>query len=99
MSASIAWSLENGQLVFKGELTRATVPQVWSARGQWQADSEERLVVDLAAVEHVDSAGVAMLLQLKRLLAAQQRELSLTQPSQQFKAIADVSGATELLNL
>ena len=99
MSTSITWSLENDQLVFKGELTRATVPTVWAAREQWQTTAQTRLVVDLAAVDHVDSAGVAMLLQLKRLLAAEQRELSLAQPSQQFRAIVDVSGATELFNL
>lgn len=93
-----SWQQSEGKLVFSGELTRATVPQAWDERTQWY-QGKPQLQVDLADVKHVDSAGVAMLLQLKKYLLQQQCELTILKPSQQFKAIVDVSGATELLAL
>ncbi|WP_258239847.1 STAS domain-containing protein [Pseudidiomarina homiensis] len=91
-----SWQQHDGKLIFSGELTRATVPQAWQERAQWH-QGEQQLTVDLAALEHVDSAGVAMLLQLKKYLLEKQCELTISKPSQQFKAIVDVSGATDLL--
>lgn len=96
MAAEFAWQQRDGKLVFSGELTRATVPAAWQSREQWH-DSSAQLQVDLAAVEHVDSAGVAMLLQLKKYLLQKQCELTILKPSPQFRAIVDVSGATDLL--
>lgn len=98
MSAQLNWHCDNGTLSFTGELTRATVASAWHRRNQWRAEGDS-LVVNLAAVEHVDSAGVAMLLQLKKYLLQHQCELVLAQPSQQFKAIVDVSGAATLLDV
>lgn len=94
--AAFSWQHNDGKLVFSGELTRETVPQAWLERDQWYQDKKQ-IQVDLAGLEHVDSAGVAMLLQLKRHLLQQQCELTIVQPSQQFRAIVDVSGATKLL--
>lgn len=97
MAATINWQLEGDQLTFNGELTRATVAQVWQQRQQWLAQAQERLNVDLAAVEHVDSAGVAMLLQLKKHLLQQQSDLVIHHASEQFDAIVAVGGGTSLL--
>lgn len=98
MSAQLNWHCDNGTLSFTGEMTRATVASAWHQRNQWRAEGDS-LVVNLADVEHVDSAGVAMLLQLKKYLLQHQCELVITQPSQQFKAIVDVSGAATLLDV
>lgn len=94
--AVFSWQQTDDQLVFSGELTRETVPQAWQERGQWQ-QGKQQLRVDLAQLEHVDSAGVAMLLQLKKHLLQNECELTILEPSQQFRAIVDVSGATDLL--
>jgi anti-anti-sigma factor len=96
MAAEFNWQRSDGKLVFSGELTRATVPAAWQSREQWH-EGEQQLQVDLEQLEHVDSAGVAMLLLLKKHLLQKQCELSILKPSQQFKAIVDVSGATDLL--
>ncbi|MBY6063908.1 STAS domain-containing protein [Pseudidiomarina sediminum] len=98
MSAQLSWQFDNDALAFTGELTRATVAGAWRERAQWLGE-QNPLVVSLANVERVDSAGVAMLLQLKKYLLQQQCELVIHQPSQQFKAIVDVSGAATLLDV
>lgn len=94
--AEFSWQQHDGKLVFKGELTRASVPKAWQERSQWY-QGEQQLQVDLSGLEHVDSAGVAMLLQFKKYLLQKQCELTISEPSQQFRAIVDVSGATDLL--
>ncbi|MDN7124305.1 STAS domain-containing protein [Pseudidiomarina sp. 1APP75-32.1] len=97
MTAQLSWQQEDETLTFKGELTRATVARAWRQRKDWYADGQERLTVDLESVEHVDSAGVAMLLQLKKYLMQRKCELAITNPSQQFDAIVEVSGGSSLL--
>ncbi|RUO62457.1 STAS domain-containing protein [Pseudidiomarina insulisalsae] len=97
--AKLSWQHDNGKLAFDGELTRATVPAAWEQRDSWQSEAGDQLQVDLSEVEHVDSAGVAMLLQLKKYLMQKDCELTILNPSQQFKAIVEVSGGTDLLEL
>ncbi|MFC0445880.1 lipid asymmetry maintenance protein MlaB [Pseudidiomarina halophila] len=97
MSAQLSWEMADKKLSFKGEMTRATVARVWQERDDWLTDGQEQLTVDLEAVDHVDSAGVALLLQLKKYLMQHQCELLISNPSQQFDAIVEVSGGTSLL--
>lgn len=97
MSAELSWELADEKLTFKGELTRATVARAWKERDDWLADGQDQLTVDLEAVDHVDSAGVALLLQLKKYLMQRKCELLISNPSQQFDAIVEVSGGTSLL--
>ncbi|MDC0611306.1 STAS domain-containing protein [Vibrio sp.] len=46
-----------------GALDRDEVPQLWAALKQWQP-KENTITISLAAVERVDSAGMAMLIHL-----------------------------------
>ncbi|KFZ31208.1 hypothetical protein IDSA_00265 [Pseudidiomarina salinarum] len=93
----INWQTSDDALVLSGVLNRDTVPGLWASRADWLS-ADDALVVDLSGLDHVDSAGVAMLLQTKRQLMQKDRKLELKSPSEQLRAIADVSGATELLN-
>ncbi|MBR9906855.1 STAS domain-containing protein [Pseudidiomarina donghaiensis] len=90
---------DGGRVVLSGQLTRNTVPAIWANRRNWLAGEQEALTVDLEGVEKVDSAGVAMLLQVKRALRNTQRDLLIVNANQQFKAMLKVSGVDALLTL
>lgn len=90
---------DNGRVVLDGQLTRNTVPAIWANRGTWLAGDQDALTVDLEGVEKVDSAGVAMLLQVKRALRSSQRDLMIINANQQFEAMLKVSGVDALLTL
>lgn len=98
---SLDYSQQGDRLVLQGELSRSTIPAMWQQRQQWlqTAISDAKLNIDLAGVERVDSAGVAMLLRLKGELQQRQCELAIVAANPQLRAIAEVSGATEILQL
>ena len=90
---------DDGRVVMDGQLTRNTVPEIWANRRAWLAAGQDALTVDLEGVEKVDSAGVAMLLQVKRALRSSQRDLMIINANQQFEAMLKVSGVDALLTL
>ncbi len=89
---------EAGELELVGELTRETVPLLWQSRNEWLATTSE-LTIQLAHLNKVDTAGVAMLLNAAREARAQQCQLQLQGASEQLRAIVKVSGVAELLGL
>lgn len=54
------------------------------------ADDNEAVTLDLSATEHVDSAGVALILHWMRLCKSRGVELSLQGVSEQLQALFDV---------
>lgn len=58
-----------------------------------QADN----TVDLSAVNHCDSAGIAVLLEVKKQLAQQQRQVVFVNPSPQLQDLADFLKVSPLL--
>ncbi len=98
---SLSYSQQGERLVLQGELTRNTIPGLWQQRQQWLplALHDATVSIDLAAVEHADSAGVAMLLRLKGELQQRHCELAIVALNPQLRAIAEVSGASEILQL
>lgn len=98
---SLSYSQQGERLVLVGELSRSTIPAMWQKRQQWLqgAINNATLQIDLAEVGRVDSAGVAMLLRLKGELQQQQCELVIVSSNPQLRAIAAVSGATDILQL
>jgi phospholipid transport system transporter-binding protein len=98
---SLSYSQQGDRLVLQGELSRSTIPAMWQKRQQWLqgAISNATLNIDLAGVERVDSAGVAMLLRLKGALQQQQCDLVIVASNPQLRAIAAVSGVTDILQL
>lgn len=95
---SCEWqSSDAGRVVLSGQLTRNTVPAIWSKRREWLANGNAALTFDMAGVEKVDSAGIAMLLQAKSALRTSAREMIIENASEQFEAMLKVSGANTLL--
>ncbi|RUO78559.1 STAS domain-containing protein [Pseudidiomarina taiwanensis] len=92
-----SWKRVNSsQIAFTGELNRDTVPTLWQDCQHW-LEGEGDLAIELAQVQLVDSAGVAMLLQLQRRLQQHQRQLILLNPNAQLRAIVELSGVSDLV--
>lgn len=89
---------EQNEIALTGELDRMTVPALWKQRKSW-LDGERVLTLNLQNVTKVDSAGVAMLLELKRAVLADQRELVITNANEQLHSMVQVSGVQALLQL
>lgn len=98
MMASLTFTSNGNTVAAHGPLTRDTAGDAWRQRHGWLGDSGD-VVIDLAAVEQVDSAGLALLIQIKAELAQSKRSLSLQNIHTQLKQFAAVSGVTELLSL
>src|SRR5690554_5156324 len=88
----------DGHIELSGILTRNTVPALWKQKQEW-LQGTEAVVLNLEQVEKIDSSGVAMLIEAKRELLAQQRELVIVEANQQLRAMVNVSGVETLLNL
>lgn len=95
---ALTFQHKQGAVFLQGGLNRDTVPEAWHTRRDWAA-GQATLTLNLSGVEKVDSAGLAMLIQLKAELARSKRELALHDVSKQLLAFAEVSGVTALLSL
>lgn len=89
---------KDGVVYVTGALNRNSVPSAWHERSAWAAGTGA-LCLNLSKISAVDSAGLAMLIQLKAELNKQQRALALQDVNKQLVAFAEVSGVTELLSL
>ncbi|MGH2399219.1 MAG: STAS domain-containing protein [bacterium] len=69
------------RLRLSGPLTAATAPQLRALLGKAAAESAPRLLLDLQAVTAVDAVGVAALLNVRRLVAAQERGVMVLRPN------------------
>lgn len=99
MSEQLSFTRGDGnQVVVSGDLDRNSVPAAWSNRQQWLPDTGH-VTVDLAGVNHVDSAGLALLIRIKSQLDARGQSLSLQSVNQQLEQFARVSGVEALLSL
>ncbi|RUO19459.1 STAS domain-containing protein [Aliidiomarina haloalkalitolerans] len=95
---SLQFDVQGDAVVVRGELDRDHVGQAWKEREQWLG-STGTLNIDLCAVEKVDSAGLALLIQVKAELQKQNRDLALRNVNTQLRQFAEVSGVTALLSL
>ena len=99
MSAQrVAFNVTGDSVEVQGALNRETVPQAWQTRSNWYGSSGN-LQLNLAGLKSVDSAGLAMLIQLKAELQEQGRDSALQNTNEQLRAFAEVSGVTDLLSL
>ncbi|RUO26647.1 anti-sigma B factor antagonist [Aliidiomarina minuta] len=87
-----------GEVLVSGPLDRNSVAAGWGSRKKW-LPSGGQVTLDLAQVEQVDSAGLAMLIRLQAELSQGDRELSLRNVNKQLQQFAAVSGVTQLLSL
>lgn len=84
-----------GRYAISGELTFATVPELWrSGLGDFGSGPVQ---LDLAGITRVDSAGIGLLIALIRAVRKQGGDISLAHAPPQLMAIATVSGLDEVL--
>jgi len=98
MTTSVEFKKAERGIQVCGQLNRTTVPEAWQSRSEWSQGNDE-LILDFSRVESVDSAGLAMLIQLKAELSKENRELVLHAVNDQLRAFAEVSGVTGLLGV
>jgi phospholipid transport system transporter-binding protein len=96
--AELARVDDGGRYRVTGPMTFETAAGL-AEQGERLAGSGQPLRLDLSAVEHVDSAGVAVLLDWLATARARKRELIFEAAPEQLVAIARVSGVETLLGL
>jgi phospholipid transport system transporter-binding protein len=84
-----------GRYAISGELTFSTVPDV--RRNALDEVSDNPVQVDLAGITRVDSAGIALLIELIRTVRKRGGDITLTHAPPQLMAIARVSGLDTVL--
>ncbi len=89
---------EPGVMRLEGELSFATVPELWRAT-PFPPAGEGPVVLDLGGVRRADSAGLALLVEWLRAARRAGRELRLRAMPEQMRAIARVSGLDRILPL
>lgn len=95
---SLSFRSEQGHVTVTGALDREHAGDAWAQRRSWLGDSGD-VTVDLAGVSKVDSAGLALLIQLRGELARENRGFLLRNVNQQLRQFAVLSGVTELFAL
>jgi ABC-type transporter Mla MlaB component len=80
------------QTALSGDLTVREVPAAWQ---QLAADLPSE--VDLGSVERIDSSALALLLELKALAEAGNREIAFTRPPETLRTIARLTQVEQLL--
>jgi phospholipid transport system transporter-binding protein len=87
-----------GALLITGEMGFATVAQL-HAHARKLLEGEGELVIDLAAVDRADSAGLALLVEWTRLARGLDRPIRFVNMPEQMREIAAVSGLLPVLPL
>lgn len=78
-------------------LTFATTPHLYLQTGEMFDTPLPRLTFDLAGVQRVDSAGLALLLEWLREARRRSKEIRFENIPEQLAAIAKVSGLSDIL--
>ncbi len=97
-AAHLATREEDGRLALLGELTFETVPGLSKSLDS-MVEQEPQLRIDLAELERVDSAGLALLIEWTRLARVFGHTLEFINIPQQLLAIAHLSGVERMLPL
>ncbi len=93
----ISITLTDAAVVVTGELDAETAPALAAALAE--ADARNRLVVDLAGVEFIDSSGLRVLLETHHQRLADQRSLILTNPSSVVERLLEVAGVRDYFTI
>ncbi len=90
----------NGRWQLRGQLDMDNVGRLLQAsRPLLFADGAAELELDLAAVEHTDSAGLALLVEWLRAARHNDRRIRFRGMPAQMRAMAEVSGLDRILPL
>lgn len=85
----------DGRYAISGELTFTTVPDLWRSGSGDLSGGPVR--VDLAGITRIDSAGIALLIEMVRTVRKRGGDIFLEHAPSQLMAIATVSGLEEVL--
>jgi len=102
MNSTQLQKMDDGRLVVSGELSMATVPALLAQNSLRKVHGEEArgdVTIDLQNVDRADSAGVALLIEWRRVAQQQQQTITFQNIPPQMLAIARLSGVDELLAL
>jgi anti-sigma B factor antagonist len=96
-------SLERGAvptISLVGDLDPATAPQLEACIEEALSDPDAtRLVLDLAAVEFIDSSGLRVFVAAREQLRLRDGELVLRSPSATTERLLDITGLTEIIEI
>jgi anti-sigma B factor antagonist len=81
----------------RGELELATAPVLTAALEDGIRGSSGAFVIDLAAVDFLDSSGVACLVRARALLGRDDRALALVCPPGSVRRVLELTGIDELV--
>jgi anti-sigma B factor antagonist len=81
----------------RGEVELATAPVLTAALEEGIRRSSGAFVVDLAAVDFLDSSGVACLVRARALLGRDERALALVCPPGSVRRVLELTGIDELV--
>ena len=89
-----------GALVrIEGEVEFATAPRLRATLLDLAQESASPVVLDLAEVSFLDSAGISLLIQAKKRLSAAGSDLVLRAPQPNIRRVLEISGVTELFRI
>ena len=90
---------EDGQtLKISGDLDRQTVPDLLpQLQTRLQQHAGQQVCINLQGVTRSDSAGLALLVECRRLMRLQQGSLRFEALPEQMQHIAEISGLTDFL--
>ena len=94
--SDITFAIEQQVLTISGSLTRHTIPSIWTTWRQ-AISGDKGTKIDLSDVSNVDTAGVALLLDLVKEQGLS--DISCVGANQQLQQIAAVSGVEGVLSL
>jgi anti-anti-sigma factor len=86
-------------LVLHGELDAAAAPELEVALREALLETTGTFVLDLSALEFMDSGGINALLQARALLAREERALRVVCPSGPARRVLEIAGVTDLFML
>lgn len=94
--SQLDFTMDGGVICLSGELDRFTVATL-DKKVRLKRISDEKLVIDLANVSKVDSAGLAWILKAKATADQAGQLFSLNQAPQQLLVLAKLSGIESLI--
>ena len=97
VESPLSFSVEGGIIAVSGFIDRNTAPQLLKGI-HLEKLKEQQLTLDLAAVDKVDTAGLAWILKLKAHTEKSGQTLVLKHLPEQLKRLASLSGVDTLLN-
>jgi stage II sporulation protein AA (anti-sigma F factor antagonist) len=83
----------------EGEVEFATAPRLRATLLDLAQEGASPVVVDLAEVSFLDSAGISLLIQAKKRLASAGSDLVLRSPQPHVRRVLEISGVTDLFRI